>query len=137
MDLEIKEVNQVERKALIGLYDDAGWTAYTKNPEELEKAIFNSQYVLIAKDNNKLVGLLRTVGDGTSIVYIQDILVHSDYKRNKIGTSLMQRTLEKFKHVRQLVLLTDDTAESRGFYESLGFESCDKGKLVSFVRMKE
>ena len=44
----------------------------------------------------------------------------------------MNEVLNKFKDVRQKVLLTDDNEETRLFYESLGFESCDKGKLVSY-----
>jgi len=61
-------------------------------------------------------------------------LVLKKYKRQNIGTSLINQTLEKYINVRQKVLLTDDTKEIRGFYESLDFESCDKGTLVSFIK---
>jgi ribosomal protein S18 acetylase RimI-like enzyme len=76
------------------------------------------------------------VGDGLTIIYIQDILVLKAYKRKGIGKKLMNRVLERFVSVRQKVLLTDDNEETRGFYESLGFESCDKGQLVSFVKLE-
>ena len=81
------------------------------------------------------MGLLRIVGDGNTIIYIQDILVLSNYKRKKIGSKMMEICLSKFSKVRQKVLLTDDTKETRKFYESLGFDSCDKGELVSFVKI--
>ena len=48
----------------------------------------------------------------------------------------MLNTLEKLKSLRQRVLLTDDNDETRGFYESLGFESCDRESLVSFVKLE-
>ena len=126
----------IDRDSLVDLYENAGWTSYSTKPEGLEKALKNSLFVVMAKDHDKLVGLARVVGDGTTILYVQDILVHTDYKRNKIGTSLMTKILEKYKDVRQKVLLTDDNAETRGFYESLGFESCDKRQLVSFVKLE-
>lgn len=125
----------INQGSLLALYNNAGWIAYTVKPKELEIAIKNSHYVMIAKDNDKLVGLIRAVGDGMTIIYIQDILVHTDYKRKKIGTTLMLKMLERFKDVRQKVLLTEDNKETRSFYESLGFESCDKDHLVSFVKI--
>lgn len=98
-------------------------------------ALKNSLYIITAWDNNKLVGLIRIIGDNHTIIYIQDILVLKSHKKKKIGSTLVKKTLSKFSHVRQNVLLTDDNCETRGFYESLGFESCDKGQLVSFFKM--
>jgi len=49
----------------------------------------------------------------------------------------MTRTLDKFKNVRQKVLLTEDNDETRGFYEALDFESCDKGRLVAFTKLEK
>lgn len=120
---------------LLDLYNDAGWGAYTAQPDVLLKAIENSLYVLTARDGDKLVGLIRIVGDGQTIAYIQDIIVLKAYKRKGIGKTLMKKALDEFKHVRQKVLLTDDNPETRGFYEALGFQSCDKGELVAFVKL--
>ena len=97
-------------------------------------AIKNSLLTVTAWDGSKLVGLIRIVGDGVTIIYIQDILVLKSYKRKGIGTYLINTVCEEYKAVRQKVLLTDDTPETREFYESLGFVSCDKGQLVSFVK---
>lgn len=36
--------------------------------------------------------------------------------------------------VRQKVLLTDDTPETRGFYAAMGFTACDRGQLVGFLK---
>ena len=133
MDIIFTEDHTGAEQGILDLYNNAGWKAYTREPARLMQAIRNSNYVLMAREGSKLVGLIRTVGDGTTITYIQDILVHSDYKRRGIGRQLMRRTLDKFAGVRQKVLLTEDNPETRGFYESLGFLSCDRGELVSFV----
>ena len=120
--------------SLESLYNDANYSLYTRNIEKLYKAIKNSLYVVSAWHNGRLVGLARIVGDGETIVYIQDILILKSYKRNGIGSNLIKMILKKYPEVRQKVLLTDDTDETRGFYESLGFDSCDRGLLVSFVK---
>lgn len=131
-----KENISLTKEAVINLYNDANWTAYTKDADNLMLAIKNSLYVLTAWDGEKLVGSIRLVGDGKTIIYIQDILVLNTYKQNKIGSSLVKKALDNYKNVRQIVLLTDDTQETRSFYESLDFESCDKGKLVSFAKFR-
>lgn len=137
MPITYQQETKIPKQDLLDLYNDAGWGAYTAQPEVLVKAVENSLYVLTARDGGKLVGLIRIVGDGQTITYIQDILVLKAYKRKGIGKTLMQRALEEFKHVRQKVLLTDDNPETRGFYQALGFQSCDKGELVAFVRMTQ
>ncbi|MDF1672374.1 MAG: GNAT family N-acetyltransferase [Vicingaceae bacterium] len=131
-----QESNTPNPNAVFNLYNDANWSAYTKDIDTLMDAIKNSLHVLTAWDGDKLVGLIRLVGDGKTIIYIQDILVLKAYKQNKIGSTLVKKTLDNYKNVRQIVLLTDDTSETRSFYENLGFESCDKGQLVSFAKFR-
>lgn len=131
-----KNTKNLAESEVINLYEDAGWTAYTKEPQRLIQAINNSLEVLTAWENERLIGLIRVVGDGLTIVYIQDILVLKSYQRQGIGRALMTRMLEKYKEVRQKVLLTDDSPTVREFYESLGFQSCDKGNLVAFARLE-
>lgn len=135
-NLEFSEEKKLNQADLLSLYNDANWLAYTNNPDLLQQAVSNSLYVLTVWENHKLVGLIRLVGDGLTIVYIQDILVIKSHKRRKIGSLLLQKALEKYKNVRQKVLLTDDNEETRGFYEALDFTSCDKGQLVAFVKLE-
>lgn len=135
MPITYQQETQIPQQELMELYDDAGWGAYTKEPETLTKAVSQSLYMATARGSGKLVGLVRVVGDGLTIAYIQDILVLKAYKRQGIGTQLMRMVIDRFKAVRQKVLLTDDNPETRGFYESLGFQACDQGNLVAFVSL--
>ena len=131
-----QEEKQIDTTELTSLYNDAGWLAYTQDSEKLSKAIEQSLYVLTARHNGKLVGLLRIVGDGLTIAYIQDILVLHTYQRQKIGATLIGKAFEKFKNVRQKVLITEDNADTRAFYEFVGFESSDKKQVVSFIKFE-
>jgi GNAT superfamily N-acetyltransferase len=82
-----------------------------------------------------LIGLIRLVGDGLTIIYIQDILVLENHQRQGIGRALMNETLEHYPDVRQKVLMTDDTPKTRAFYQSLGFSPCDDGRSIAFMKL--
>lgn len=122
-----------DRGQLIALYEDAGWTAYTRNPERLERAIANSTRVVTAWDGERLVGLARVLSDGEHIVYAQDLLVLRAYRRQGLGSALLRKALEPFEHVRQAVLVTDNSPEMRAFYRALGFEEATRAGMATFM----
>ena len=92
-------------KDLINLYNSVGWTNYTSKPDMLQKAYENSLLTITAWSDDKLLGAIRVVGDGYSIIYIQDILVLKEYQHMGIGSRLMDAALDKYKNVYQKVLL--------------------------------
>lgn len=119
------------------LYEAVGWTAYTQDPNTLERALAGSALVVTACDDQQLIGLARIISDGATIAYLQDVLVHPDHHRRGLGRQLVQAAIEPFSAVRQKVLLTDAEPGQRAFYEALGFtEIHDVGPapLRSFVR---
>ena len=119
---------------VLPLYETVGWTNYTTKPEMLKVAFENSLHVLAAfTEEGILVGVLRAVGDGASILFIQDILVYPEYQHQGIGTKLLQQTLEKYKNVYQIQLTTDNSMKTISFYESNGFTSLTSLNCVSFM----
>ena len=81
---------------VLPLYEAVGWTNYTTKPEMLKAAYENTLHVLAAlNDEGKLVGILRAVGDGASIVFIQDILVTPEYQHQGIGTKIVTNDSRK------------------------------------------
>lgn len=135
MTINFKESKNINIGQLEKLYNDVGWFAYTNDLAVLQQALSQSLDVLSAWDGDELVGLIRIVGDGLTIIYVQDILVLNSYQNQGIATELMKQTLNKYGHVRQKVLLTEEAPDVRHFYEKSGFQSCDKGSLVAFARM--
>ena len=108
--MDIREYREYKAEDVLRLYASVGWTAYTDDPAALERGFRHSLLVLI-----------RAVGDGATIVVIQDILVAPERQRRGIGTALLRAVLERFNGVRQIELTTDDTPETAAFYRSLGF----------------
>lgn len=134
MNIIYEQEKNIDQKQLEQLYADAGWTAYTKDIDQLHKAVLQSYDVITAWDEDRLVGLVRTVSDGLTIVYTQDILVLKSYQNNGIASVLMQTVLDNHQTVRQKVLLTEDAPDVRHFYEKNGFHSCDQGEGVAFAK---
>ena len=83
---------------------------------------------MLRHEGKDLLGIVRTVGDGATIVFVQDILVFPERQRRGVGTALLKAVLERYSDVRQIELVTDDTPETAAFYRSLGFlELSEKG----------
>ena len=117
----IREYQNYNEDEIISLYKSVGWINYTNNPQMLKEAYKNSLKILGAYDAEKLLGVIRVVGDGHSVVFIQDILIYPEYQRQGIGTALLKHILQDYKHVYQKHLLTENTEKTIQFYKSLGF----------------
>lgn len=120
MQFTIKEYSMYNEEEILNLYDRVGWSSYTSKPSMLKNAYKHSLKILGAYDGEKLIGIIRAVGDGYSIVYIQDMLVLPEYQRKGIGTMLMKEILSEYKDVYQKVLMTDNTERTVQFYKSVG-----------------
>lgn len=88
----------------------------------MKNAYANSLNIFGAYSDEKLIGIIRVVGDGHSVVFIQDILIYPDSQHKGIGTALIQHVLGLYKNVYQKHLLTDNEEKTIHFYKSLGFE---------------
>ena len=120
--MDIKIEREVDEHDLLALYDSVGWEAYTRSPDTLATAIGNSTIVVTARDEHgDLIGLARGLSDDATIFYLQDILVRPEHQRRGVGRQLLTVCLERYRHVRQKVLLTDDDKAQQRFYESLGY----------------
>lgn len=129
------QINQtIAENDLTKLYNSVGWFAYTNTRVNLMAAVANSLMVVSAWADNQLVGLVRVVGDGETIIFIQDILVDPKFQSQQVGTELMNRVLNMYPNVRQKVLLTEEAPDVRHFYEKFGFRSADQGTLIAFYK---
>lgn len=133
--MEIKEYQTYNEQEIIDLYQSVGWTNYTSCPEMLEEAYKNSLCILGAFEKEKLVGVVRVVGDGISIVFVQDILVLPEYQRQGVGSALMRAILKKYASVYQVELLTDSTEKSKAFYSSVGLVPVSELGCSAYIRM--
>ncbi|MBO4637594.1 MAG: GNAT family N-acetyltransferase [Clostridiales bacterium] len=133
--MEIREYTEYKEDEILRLYSEAGWVSYTNDPQALKKGFENSLLILAAYENGELLGLIRTVGDGATVVFIQDILVFPDKQRLGIGTALLKAVLDRFGNVRQIELTTDNTDKTKAFYRSAGFAEFSDIGCCGFMKV--
>ena len=131
--IKITKESSVSINDVLHLYQAVGWTNYTNQPQMLEQALSHSLASYVARDDEKIVGLVRLIGDGFSSVFIQDLLVLSSYQRQGIGSSLMKQALDDYKDVYQVQLATDESEKTLAFYRSLGFETLSSFQCTGMI----
>jgi len=136
--IEYKYIKDIADEHLRPLYQSVGWVAYTNKFEDLTPLLLNSSMVISAWDDDRLIGLVRTVGDGFYIAYMQDLLVHPDYQCKGVGTALMEKILEANKDMRQFITITDGQPENQyaiDFYKRFGLKSFDETETCGLWRL--
>ena len=134
--MEIREYRTYNEAEILTLYESVGWTAYTDNPKVLQKGFESSTLTLAAYEGDQLLGIIRVVGDGHTIVFVQDILVFPEYQRKGIGSALLQAILDRYSHVRQIELATDNITKTIAFYKSMGFRELSEIGCCGFMRIR-
>ena len=131
--MEIKEYRKYCEDEILRLYASVGWTAYTERLEALRRGFDSSLLTLAAYEGAELLGLIRVVGDGQTIVFVQDLLVFPEYQRKGIGSALLRAVLKRYENVRQIMLATDDTPKTKAFYRSMGFRELSEIGCCGFM----
>lgn len=132
--MEIKEYRKYNEEEILMLYAAVSWIAYTQDPKSLREGYGNSLLTLAAYENEELLGIIRVVGDGATIVFIQDILVFPEHQRKGVGSALLKAVLERYSHVRQVELATDNTPKTIAFYQAMGFREFSELGCCGFMK---
>lgn len=66
-----------------------GWGELEKNLAE--QSLEHSLFHVTIRDDDKLIGMARIVGDGAMYFYIQDVIVDPDYQGQGLGDLLMEK----------------------------------------------
>ena len=131
--IKITKETSVSINDVLHLYQAVGWTNYTNQPQMLAQALSHSLAIYLARDGEKIVGLVRLIGDGFSSVFVQDLIVLPSYQRQGIGSTLMKQALADYKDAYQVQLATDESEKTLGFYRSLGFETLSSFQCTGMI----
>ena len=131
--ITIKKQEIVKLEDVLYLYQAVGWTNYTNQPQMLEQSLAHSLAIYVARDGEKIVGLVRLIGDGFSSVFVQDLIVLPSYQRQGIGSDLMKEALGDYKDAYQVQLATEESEKTLGFYRSLGFEALSSFQCTGMI----
>ena len=131
--IKITKETSVSIDDVLHLYQAVGWTNYTNQPQMLAQALSHSLATYLARDGEKIVGLVRLIGDGFSSVFVQDLIVLPTYQRQGIGSTLMKQALSDYKDTYQIQLATEESEKTLGFYRSLGFETLSSFQCTGMI----
>ena len=131
--IKITKETSVSLDDVLHLYQAVGWTNYTNQPQMLAQALTHSLSIYLARDGEKIVDLVRLIGDGFSSVFVQDLIVLPTYQRQEIGSNLMKQALSDYKDTYQIQLATEESEKTLGFYRSLGFETLSSFQCTGMI----
>jgi GNAT superfamily N-acetyltransferase len=92
-----------------------------KYPNRLYKALMNSSRVISAWDGDRLVGLIRVMGDSEIVCFINYVLVHPDYHGRGFAGHLLEMVKAAYKSYLYINVMIGDS-KNVAFYEKHGFK---------------
>ncbi len=95
-----------------------GW-GKKPDPEKRLKILQNSDHIITAHDEGRLIGFINAITDKTLSAYIPLLEVLPAYRGKGIGGELVKRMTELLSSFYMIDLCCDD--DLSGFYEKLGF----------------
>ena len=113
---------------VIELYNDAGLPRPTHDPQRIRAMFENSDLIVTAWDENKLVGVSRTITDWVWCSYLADLAVSPGYNRSGIGKKLIALTKERVGEQSMVLLLSVPTAMD--YYPKVGFSKEDRAFII-------
>ena len=113
---------------IIELYNNAGLPRPTNDKERITKIYENSNLIVTAWDDTKLVGVSRSITDWAWSCYLADLAVCREYKQSGIGKKLIDLTKEKVGEQTMVLLLSVPTAI--GYYPKVGFSKEDRSFIM-------
>jgi len=123
-NISYKIVTTADIKQVLELYRLAGW--WSKEDQDSDQRLIGGIIektfcFVIATLGERIIGIGRSISDGVSDAYIQDVTVHPDYRGRGIGKGIIKTLLDYIKeqHIQWIGLISEPGYER--FYEGLGF----------------
>ena len=113
----VPRISQMEE-----LFKETKWNEYDGTSlAVVQRSLAHSMDIITAWDGEELIGLLRCVGDYYTILYVQDIVVKSNHRRQGVGQEMLARLLSRYPTVKTRVVIAENTPEISAFCHSCGF----------------
>jgi predicted N-acetyltransferase YhbS len=90
------------------------------NVKTFDAMLKNANLIITAWDDEKLIGISRSLTDFAYVAYLADLAVDQQYQRSGIGKQLIEETKIRLGPECMIVLLAAPKANE--YYEHIGFE---------------
>jgi ribosomal protein S18 acetylase RimI-like enzyme len=109
---------KIKTSDVIRLYNDTGW--WEDRLEEDIEEMLNKELSVGAWEDDTLIGFARAVSDGRIRAYIEDVVIHSSYRKEGIGEKLVSKLLVELSHIDIISLFCEEHLIP--FYEKNNFK---------------
>lgn len=128
MEIIYKDDIMPDIDQIIDVYNSSGINRPTNDKERIKKMYSHSNLILTAWDNDKLVGISRSVTDFYYCCYLSDLAVRKEYQNRGIEKKLIELTKNKIGEQTALILISAPTAKD--FYLKIGMQKIENGFII-------
>jgi ribosomal protein S18 acetylase RimI-like enzyme len=111
-DLDVAEVAALYHASTLAQRRPVGET------ERFTDMVRNANLIVVARIDDRLIGIARSITDGAYVTYLSDIAVDVEFQRRGVGRDLIEKTREAAPRAK-IVLLSAPAAV--GYYPHIGF----------------
>lgn len=148
MKIELKDTKDLDYEKVIDIFYEVNFLRHPQKrnayKKAIEKAFRNSQYVVSAWDENKLIGFTRVLCDKSIFGTIWNFMIKPDYQRKGIGKMLLKKCLDKYPDLHFFLFSAVDSVDfykkngfavhGHGMYLEDGFDRCIIYKCVEEIK---
>lgn len=131
--IEMRPGIHFQKEDVLKLYKEVGWIEYIKHSNDFWEGVQQSLYVLGLYNQNKLIGFCRVVGDGKTVILIQDLIIEEYYRYSGYGSLMLTEVYTHFKNVRQKIVVCDNEPRLVDFYRKNGFKTIQELDLATLL----
>lgn len=120
--IKISIIENWDISEIVELYRQGNWWKEEWNPEDIQPLIKGSFIFALAVDSeNRAIGMGRVISDGSSDGYIQDLVVHKNYRGTGLGRRLLKTLVDESRErgLGWIGLIAEPGTSD--FYEKEGF----------------
>ena len=128
MELQYYINRTVDPEEVAILYADAGLNRPTSDIPRIAAMLRHANFIVSARDADKLVGLSRSLTDFRYCCYLSDLAVARSYQRMGIGKELVSLTRKQLGEEVMVLLLAAPQASE--YYGPLGFEHLSNAWMI-------
>ncbi|MEH7545499.1 MULTISPECIES: GNAT family N-acetyltransferase [Bacillaceae] len=127
-DINYKLNAKIKATELSSVFKLSGLKRPYEDLPRLESMIENSDILITAWDDDKLVGIARAITDFSYCCYLSDLAVDQEYQNRGIGRELVRLVQERIGEEVTLLLLASPIAME--YYPHIGFDKVNNGYII-------
>lgn len=113
---------------IIQVFDSSGIVRPTDDESRIAAMFKNSNLIISAWDNDRLIGVARALTDFSYCCYLSDLAVNKDYQNRGVGKKMVEIIKNKLGEKVMFLLLSVPSAME--YYPKIGFEKVPNGFII-------